>query len=266
VRTINGRGLAVKVRACSECAAYEAALEERLRAGLVRGTATLIVEHTGASFEADEKNALRELAQELGNLAEELELAEAVTLRDLFAIRAQLRRNDAVTSRPAPPGLLRLCDAALADLQQRRAAEGRSTVAAMRSVLAEFEARLEEVAALAPGLVGAFRDRLQRRLDEYLATRGLQLEPADLVREVAMFADRVDVSEELQRLRAHLAAARALLDQGGELGKRLEFLLQELLRETNTLGAKSPDVAIAHAVVAMKSSVEKLKEQAANLE
>jgi uncharacterized protein (TIGR00255 family) len=86
------------------------------------------------------------------------------------------------------------------------------------------------------------------------------------VREVALFADRVDVAEELHRAQAHVAEVEALLARGGELGKRLEFLLQELLRETNTLGAKSPDTAIAHAVVAMKTSIERMKEQAANLE
>jgi len=88
----------------------------------------------------------------------------------------------------------------------------------------------------------------------------------DLVREVAIYADRVDVAEELQRLAAHLAEIRAALGQPGEVGRRLEFLLQELLRETNTLASKSPDVALSHAAVAMKSCIDRLKEQVANLE
>ena len=86
------------------------------------------------------------------------------------------------------------------------------------------------------------------------------------MREVALFADRVDVAEELQRLRAHTDEIRSLLHKGGEVGRRLEFLLQELLRETNTLGSKSPDTEVAHTVVAMKSCIATIKEQVANLE
>ena len=88
----------------------------------------------------------------------------------------------------------------------------------------------------------------------------------DLVREVAVFADRVDVAEELQRLRSHQQEVRKALQGGGEVGRRLEFLLQELLRETNTLGSKSPDTETAHAVVAMKGCIATMKEQLANLE
>jgi uncharacterized protein (TIGR00255 family) len=83
---------------------------------------------------------------------------------------------------------------------------------------------------------------------------------------VALFADRVDVAEELQRLDAHLGELRAILAAGGDVGRRFEFLLQELLRETNTLGSKSPDTTIAHTVVAMKSAIDRMKEQAANLQ
>ncbi len=104
-------------------------------------------------------------------------------------------------------------------------------------------------------------------MQEFVARHVPAAPPApELVREVAAFADRVDVAEELQRLSAHIAEVRAVLARGGEVGRRLEFLLQELLRETNTLGSKSPDTTIAHAVVAMKTCVERMKEQAANLE
>jgi uncharacterized protein (TIGR00255 family) len=94
----------------------------------------------------------------------------------------------------------------------------------------------------------------------------MALEAYDIVREVGIFAERSDVSEELQRLDSHLREVEATLDQHVAVGRRLEFLLQEVLRETNTLGSKSPDVEMAHIVVAMKSNIDKLKEQAANLE
>ena len=106
-----------------------------------------------------------------------------------------------------------------------------------------------------------------QRVQDFVAAHVPAPPPAvDLVREVALFADRVDVAEELQRLRAHTDEIRSLLHKGGEVGRRLEFLLQELLRETNTLGSKSPDTEVAHTVVAMKSCIATIKEQVANLE
>ena len=87
-----------------------------------------------------------------------------------------------------------------------------------------------------------------------------------MIRELALFAERADIAEETQRTGAHVERLRDLLDRGGEIGRRLEFLLQEVLREVNTIGSKSSDVEIAHLVVAMKASLERLREQAANLE
>ena len=111
-----------------------------------------------------------------------------------------------------------------------------------------------------------YRARLLARINEFLAAQAKPLQAADVLREVALFAERVDAAEELGRLDAHLARARALLAQGGEVGRSLEFLLQEMLREINTLGSKSQDVEIAHAVVGMKADVDKLRELVANLE
>ena len=104
-------------------------------------------------------------------------------------------------------------------------------------------------------------------MQEFVAANVPAPPPAvDLVREVALFSDKVDVAEELQRLRAHQQEVRNALQQGGEVGRRLDFLLQELLREANTLGSKSPDTETAHVVVAMKGCIATMKEQVANLE
>ena len=156
--------------------------------------------------------------------------------------------------------------AALADLRQCRRAEGATTLAAMQEQVAEFEGCLQQVKDRAPKVVVAYREKLLQRLRDVLQAEGVAIEASDVVREVAIFADRVDVEEELQRLQAHVGELKSLFERGGVLGRRLEFLLQELLRETNTLGSKSPDTEISHCVVTMKSNLDKLKEQAANLE
>lgn len=266
VRSVNGRGFAAKLRVPSACSAYEAAIEELLRARIARGTLTVVVERGQQGAALPDAAALRSVAEGLRAIAAELRL-EPPRLADVLDVALAAQRGEALTSRPLPPQLLALCERALGELLARRAAEGQGTAAAILAELAAHEAQAQAVAARAPALVAGYRDRLLQRVQEFAAQHAPELSPAaDLVREVAIYADRVDVAEELQRLAAHTAELRSLLQRGGEVGKRLEFLLQELHRETNTLGAKTPDAAIAHAVVAMKAHIERMKEQAANLQ
>ena len=159
-----------------------------------------------------------------------------------------------------------LVDTALDALVQDREAEGRATAATLTTLVDELTDLREQVVQAAPRIVSAYREKLLGRIGEFLTERGVTVDDAAIVREVAMFADKVDVAEELQRLGLHLDRLRDALATGGEVGRGLEFLLQETLREVNTIGSKSPDADIAHVVVAMKSRIDRLKEQAANLE
>lgn len=266
VRTVNGRALAVRTRVSSGGAGFETALEELARQRLQRGSVTIVVELQAAGPQLPDRAALRRVAAELCALAEELGL-EPPRLVDVVQLAGGSSRNDATTARPLPPRLLALVQAAIDDLQAHRRREGQATTAAVEQQLAEFTALVQAAAARAPELAAVYRERLLQRVQEFTASHvGAPVPAIDLVREVAIHADRIDVSEELQRLQAHLAAIRAVLDQGGEVGRRLEFLLQELLRETNTLGSKSPDATMAHTAVAMKTCIDRMKEQVANLE
>jgi uncharacterized protein (TIGR00255 family) len=266
VRSVNGRALAVKLRLGAACAGFEVAIEEAVRERLARGTVTVIVERRAATPALPDRAVLRAVAGELSDVAREVGLAPPA-LADVLAIAGSSGRAEAMTSRPLPPKVSALLASALDDLQRHRRAEGAATRAAMVAELDRFAEHQQQAAALAPRLVDAYRERLLERVREFmLANQVPALTAADVVREVALYADRVDTAEELQRLQAHVAELRATVTRGGEAGRRLEFLLQELLRETNTLGAKSPDVELAHLVVTMKSCVDRLKEQAANVE
>jgi uncharacterized protein (TIGR00255 family) len=110
------------------------------------------------------------------------------------------------------------------------------------------------------------RKRLLERLNAALAPEAVPVTPADLARELAVYCDRCDISEELQRLESHLREFQDLLQAKGEAGKKLDFLTQELLREANTIGSKANDAEIAKLVIEMKSEIEKLKEQVQNVE
>lgn len=266
VRSVNGRGLSVKMRLSSACGGFDAAIEERVRARLNRGSVLVVAERTSTAAALPDRDALRLVAKEMTDLANELGLAQP-TLADIVQAAAQNARGESSTSRPLPAKLGALLDEALGQLLEHRSSDGAGTVAAIQEQLDEFVRLTDQTAKRAPELIDEYRTRLLSRVQEFVAHHVPEAPPAtDLVREVAIFSDRVDVAEELQRLRAHTAEVVSLLGKGGEVGRRLEFLLQELLRETNTLGSKSPDTEVAHAVVAMKSCIATIKEQVANVE
>ena len=266
IRSVNGRGLSLKMRLSSACNGFEAAIEERVKSRLARGSVLVVVERMEGASSLPDRQTLSRVAGEMRELAVELQLAEP-TLMEVIHAASSSSRGESSTSRPLPEKLVVLVDAAITELIEHRHTEGRGTVAAIAEQLEEFSRLTNVCVARAPFLIEEYRARVLQRVQEFVAAHVPSPPPAvDLVREVALFADRVDVAEELQRLRAHGDEVRSLLQKGGEVGRRLEFLLQELLRETNTLGSKSPDTEVAHTVVAMKSCIATIKEQVANLE
>ena len=259
LRSVNGRALQVKQRLCREVSGLESVFEDEIRSKVVRGSVTLAVDRSAPGKALPDRARLAQMVADMRSLALEIGVSDALTLRDA---------GDAPTSvdRENCPMVLALLRAAVADLQAHRAQGGRDTVAAMLADLDAMDRLREEAVRRAPSIVDDHRQKLLTRLREFVASQGLDLDEGALVREVGLFAERVDVQEELQRLGAHLRETRSVLTAGGAVGRKVEFLLQEVLRETNTLGSKSPDVAMAHCVVAMKSAIDRLKEQAANLE
>lgn len=271
IRAVNGRGLSLRQRLAPECLRYDAAIESMLRARFVRGTfasAIDVIEPAQAGVSVDPA-AFARAASTLRALAAEHRF-DAPELRDVLSVPGVVGGSGggdkARVSAELPPELAQLVADAIDALEARRVAEGRDTVASMRTLLAALLDELAEVRRRAPELTAAHRDGILSRVREYLDEHGTRLEPADVLREVALFADRSDVTEEMERLDAHAQRFGKEVAGSGPVGRDLEFLLQEMLREVNTLGSKARDVAIAHHVVAMKSSIDALKEQAANLE
>jgi uncharacterized protein (TIGR00255 family) len=153
---------------------------------------------------------------------------------------------------------------ALSGLMAMRAAEGAALRSDLLAKLDELSAVAETIAAREPAARAEFRDRLRRRLDEWLQPG--EVDPARLAQEVAILVERSAIDEELVRLHSHSAQLRAALAGGGEVGRRCDFIIQECNRELNTIGSKAQDAAIAAAVVEGKGLVEKLREQVQNLE
>lgn len=271
VRSVNGRGLAIKSRLAAACLPFEAELEQRTRERLARGQVRIAVEVVqplpGGEALIDEARAAQ-AADQLRALAQRLQLLQGPSLSDILAVPGVLtgQSQTARVSRALPAALAALFDRALEALIADRQREGRATVAACVEQLDVISAESARAAKRAPEVIDEYRARLLRRVNELLEGQGRTMSEQDVLREVALVAERSDVEEELVRLQSHVDQASEVFAAGGEVGRKLEFLLQEVLREINTLGSKSADVEMARAVVAMKSAVDRLREQSANLE
>ena len=157
-----------------------------------------------------------------------------------------------------------IVERAAADVRVMREREGRALVADLSARLDGLEAGADVIASRAPERLTAELARLQKNVATLAA--GSNVDPQRLAVEVALLADRVDISEELVRFRTHLAACREVLRSDAAVGKQLGFLAQELLREVNTMGSKANDARITQTVIAMKGDLEKFREQLENLE
>ena len=155
-------------------------------------------------------------------------------------------------------------DRALADFDQMRTREGARLEADVLSRAARIEELVGKVEERSPQTVAEYRAKLEARMNEVLSNT--QLDPARILTEAAIFADKVAVDEETVRLRSHIGQLRHMLEQGGATGRKLDFLIQEFNREANTIGSKCSDIDIARHVVDIKAEIEKIREQVQNIE
>jgi uncharacterized protein (TIGR00255 family) len=154
----------------------------------------------------------------------------------------------------------------LKKLREFRAAEGASMARDLQENLKVVRTQLDEIAAKAPEIVRDFRDKLHDRVKDLLGGSEASVQPADLIREVSIFAERCDIGEEILRLRSHIDQFQEFVREPQSQGRKLEFLTQEMVREANTIGSKANNVEVAHAVVEIKSAVERIREVVQNIE
>ena len=271
VRSVNHRFFNPSIKLPGVLSRWEGDVREALRRGVSRGHVTLIarferVESDDDTTPIDEARfgtyvrQLRDLQARFG-LSESLDLATVLRMPEIFAgnTREELPAE-------AGPQLVAIVDRAVAALLEMRGVEGARMDEYLEARLAIIEAALGRVAERAPERVVEQRERLRNAVREL--TEGISPDETRLAQEIALLADRLDVAEELSRFRAHIAAFRAALAaaQPDGVGKRLGFLLQEMLREANTTGSKGNDAAIVSDVLLVKEELERMREQVENLE
>ena len=269
VRSVNARHLELRLRLPRELQALEATLREAASAWFERGQvdASLRVPSQGL-FAPDveiDLAAARGYAVAAEQLRGEFDLGEPLSVSALLELPGVARLREAPLDQDAlREVLLRTLEQACRAAREMREREGSALAAELESRLGGIESAVAEIEARA----GEVRDALRERLEKRLAALAPQLEvdPARFEQEVVLYADRMDVTEELVRLRSHLAQFRETLDEPGAVGRKLEFLLQELGREVNTIGSKASDAPITRSVVDLKAEFEKLREQVLNVE
>lgn len=201
----------------------------------------------------------------IGSLKERYGLSGEVTLEILTRFPEIIRpldNDEDIESlwKSLEPALL----SALNNLVEMRRREGEALARDLSQRLTEIARLTEEMAARAPGIVDAYRVRLEKRASELLGD--IQADPGRLAAEIALFADRSNVNEELTRLASHVSQSRDLLRKNDPVGRRFDFLVQEMNREANTIGSKANDLDLARLVIEVKSELEKVREQIQNLE
>jgi uncharacterized protein (TIGR00255 family) len=270
VRTVNHRFLDLKLRGAQLGAALEDAIAVRVRGAIERGAVVVAVNfargNAPAGFRIDAEAADRAY-RVLAELAARLTLPGpdlALVVAQPGVVTADDRLDDDGAAGGAATCVLEALDAALAQLGGMRAAEGVALAAELCARLAELVATRAHIATLA----GTVPQQLARRLlDRVKRLSGeVPVDEARIAQEIALYADRADVTEELVRLASHLDQAGALIDGPGAIGRRLDFLVQEIGRELNTIGSKSATAEITTAIVGAKATLEKVREQVQNVE
>ncbi|MFZ3019648.1 MAG: YicC/YloC family endoribonuclease [Gallionella sp.] len=269
LRAVNHRYLDIQLRMPDELRAFEGAMREAISAQLQRGKVDCRINYAARSAQSG-ATLNRDLLQQLADWNHEVQAAlpdaRSLSVTDVLKWQGVLETPSA-SADELRSSLLGLLQEALQEFSASRAREGEKLKDFLLQRVEKIEALRESVMPHVPAAIAAYEQKLTARLRE-----ALQNAPANdlfderIRQEITLFASKIDVDEELSRLSSHLTEMRRILTQGGAVGKRLDFLMQELNREANTLGSKSVDAEVSRSAMEMKILIEQMREQIQNLE
>lgn len=268
VSSVNRKTLDLAISLPDEWEELESAVAEQVRKAASRGRVSVLVELTGAKGASEvvwDEAEVNAAIDRLAALAAKRGMAFAPTPELLWSVANSQRKSaELPTIEDAREILVEAVADALRGFVAMRAQEGEALLVDFLARLRTLRAHVDAIAARAPLVAPGYRELLLQRLRQ----AGLELDVSDerVLREIALFADRCDITEELTRLRSHFEQFTALLKSDGEIGRKAEFILQEIGREVNTIGSKANDLTISKAVIELKNELERVREQIANVE
>jgi uncharacterized protein (TIGR00255 family) len=271
LKTVNNRFLDINLRAGAELSAIEVQIRKQISARLSRGRVdiNITLDRTGEVDYLLNRPLIAGFISAFRAIQKEFNLTGEPDINALARLPGVMQPKRDGMGENIIAGIEQALDQAITALDAMRLNEGSALAKEMHSRLDTIEKYVPIIEAASSEMVGNYRARLHKRISELMARDGLdtmELDQSRLSQEVAYLADRSDISEELTRLRSHLNQFRSSIDEEGELGKKLDFLLQELNREANTILSKTSDFSIKEAALAIKVEIEKLREQVQNIE
>jgi uncharacterized protein (TIGR00255 family) len=269
IRTVNNRFLKVTSKISDVASAVEPQLEGIVREYLKRGSisVSIRVSRSGQNNAATvNQSTLENYINQSKSIAERLGIEFQYNLGNLLALPGVLESARQQDDEHLNEIVRETLKTALQDLQAMRLREGQAMARQFLVSLDQIQTFQEQIELRAPAVIAEYRTKLELRMRTTLASLGHQADELDLLREVLIFADRCDVSEEITRLASHLVQFRGAIDQSDSQGRRLDFLIQELFREVNTIGSKANDSQISQFVVSIKTTIEQMRELVQNVE
>jgi uncharacterized protein (TIGR00255 family) len=270
LKTVNNRFLDVHLRLGSELQSLEPVLKRQISSRLSRGRVdvTLSLERTSEFAYELNRPLISGYLLALNQLQQEFSLSGEPDLNVIARLPGVLQTAKDELDSETQSGVEAALELALSELEQMREIEGEALKIEMFSRLSEIERQIAVIEPNAANITENYRTRLQKKISDLLAKSDSQIEldQVRLAQEVAYLAERSDVSEELARLKSHISQFRETCESMGEIGKRLDFLTQELNREANTILSKATDIVIKEAALVVKAEIEKIREQVQNVE
>lgn len=275
LRSLNNKYFKCSVRLPEEFQGMEAELETQLRKRVSRGSFTLTIKFKTTDAQAVSRVNDEAIMTYLDHLetihAKIQDQAVQIDLTQLLALPGVLQpaQDEASLLSKSRPVISKLLDEATHRLLAMRATEGKALADDLSGHLNLIMERMKRIGERAPAVIEEYHIRLRGRMDELLSKAELKADETLLIREVAVFAERADISEEVSRMAGHVAQFQEIIHNGNDaepVGRTLDFLAQEMLREANTIGSKSNDDRISRAIVEVKGSIDRIKEQAQNVE
>jgi uncharacterized protein (TIGR00255 family) len=273
LKAVNNRYLKLSMRLPDMVARFESDIEKLVRTVIARGSVQLSLRirlDAGTDGHSINSVVLNRYLGQLNALQNSLPLNDCTppALTDLLQLPGVISEAEVTPDvvESLWPIVKEVISAALVQFDDFRRTEGESMLQDLKLQCQTIETQVDDVAANAPSVVAEYREKLLDRVRKAITDADVVIEDKDVIREVATFADKCDINEEITRLRSHIEQFHRFLDSDTSMGRKLEFLGQEMFREINTIGSKANNVTIAHSVVEMKAAIERIREVLQNVE
>mgnify|MGYP005776277127 CR=1 FL=1 len=268
IKSVNHRYLDISVKMPRQLSYLEETIKKEIMSKVKRGKIDVFVTFENNSLEGKEIKINEELAKayvkELKKLAEEENLLADIQVNDIAKYPDVLKIQNNQEDEKIKLEVLEVVGKATENLVQMRKTEGSKLAEDLNQRLDNLKVKIEDISKLSTGLIEEYVVKLEERIKEILKNQ--EIDQTRLAQEVVIYADKCSIEEEITRLRSHIAQFKTLLDSDEAIGKKLDFIIQEMNRETNTIGSKANNLNITNNVIDMKTEIENIREQVQNIE